>query len=256
MVFLSYSPTSMLILVTNDDGIEARGIQSLVKGLKGLKQCRVVVVAPDREQSTRSHSLTLHRPLRILQKGKDTYAIDGTPTDCVAISCAKILQTLPDLIVSGINRGGNLGDDVHYSGTVSAAMEGGLKGIPSIAISQLGKETFRYETAVKFAVKIVKAVRRNGLPPSVVLNVNVPTNCRSLEFELTKTGKRDYGEVCIERFDLKGRPYYWIGGDKYEFRDIRSSDCNTIVKGKISVTPLLVNVTDENFLKKMRSWKW
>ena len=246
----------MLILVTNDDGVEAKGIQALAKGLKSLKNCRVVVVAPDREQSTRSHSLTLHRPLRILKKGKDLYAIDGTPTDCVAIGCARILESPPDLIVSGINRGANVGDDVHYSGTVSAAMEGGLKGIPAIAISQLSRGKFQYQMAVKFAIKMVKAVRRNSLPPHVVLNVNVPENCKSLDFELTKTGKRDYGEACIERFDLRGRPYYWVGGDKYEFRDIRKSDCNAVVKGKISVTPLRVDMTDESFLKKMRAWKW
>lgn len=247
----------MRILVTNDDGVDADGIKALAKGLKSISSYDVVVVAPSRERSATSHSLTLHRPLRIIKKKKDVYAVDGTPTDSVMIGVSKVLQGhAPDLIVSGINRGGNLGDDVHYSGTVSAAIEGGIMGIPAIAISQLGKDKFSYGMAVKFAQKIVKAVQKNPLPKGVVLNVNVPVNAKTLDFEITKIGKRNYGDIFEERKDPRGKPYYWIGGNQYEFQDIKNSDCNAIVDGKISVTPLKVNMTDYNFLKKMKTWKW
>ena len=243
-------------MVTNDDGVDARGIRALAKGLKELKGCRVVVVAPDHEQSAKSHSLTLHRPLRLIKKSKDTYAVTGTPTDAVMMACHIILKKLPDLVVSGINRGANLGDDVHYSGTVSAAMEGGVMGIPAIAISQLGLEKFNYQMAVKFAQKIVRAATKNALPGGIVLNVNVPQNAQTLDFEITKIGKRDYGEICAERVDPRGRPYYWVGGNQFEFEDIADSDCNAIRAGKIAVTPLRVNPTDKQYLNKMRSWQW
>lgn len=248
--------TDYRILVTNDDGIEAEGIKALAKGLRKLSEIKVIVVAPERERSATSHSLTLHRPLRIIKKDKDDYAVDGTPTDSVMLGSSVVMKKKPDLIVSGINRGGNLGDDVHYSGTVSAAIEGGIMGIPAIAISQLGQAQFDYEMAVKFAQKIVAVVKRNGLPPGIVLNVNVPENCASLDFEICKTGKRNYGEIYEERIDPRGRPYYWIGGNLYEFQNIPESDCNVVQAGKISVTPLKVNITDHNFIDVLKAWKW
>lgn len=246
----------MLILVTNDDGVHAPGIRALAKGLKEIKGARVVVVAPDHEQSAKSHSLTLHRPLRLIKLSKDIYAVTGTPTDAVMMGCHVVLKKTPDLVVSGINRGANLGDDTHYSGTVSAAMEGGIMGIPAIAISQVGLDKFSYKTAVRFAKKIVQAARKNGLPGGIVLNVNVPPQARSLDFLVCKTGKRDYGEICIERIDPRGRPYYWVGGNQFEFEDITGSDCNAIKAKKISVTPLRVNPTDHHYLKKMKAWRW
>lgn len=248
--------TDYRILVTNDDGITAEGIKALAKGLRKLSDVKVTVVAPERERSATSHSLTLHRPLRIIKKDKDDYAVDGTPTDSVMLGSSVVMKKKPDLIVSGINRGGNLGDDVHYSGTVSAAIEGGIMGIPAIAISQLGQVDFDYETAVKFAQKIVAVVKRSALPPGIVLNVNVPENCKSLDFEICKTGKRNYGEIYEERIDPRGRPYYWIGGNLYEFQDIPDSDCNVVQAGKISVTPLKVNITEHNFIDSMKAWKW
>lgn len=244
------------ILVTNDDGITAEGIKALARGLKQLENCEITVVAPTQERSATSHSLTLHRPLRIHKKSKDIFAVDGTPTDCVMLACGKIMTSKPDLIVSGINRGGNLGDDVHYSGTVSAAIEGGIMGIPAIAISQLGKDEFHYQKAVEFAKKLVKTVIKNQLPPGIVLNVNVPEKCETLDFEIVKTGKRNYGDIYEERYDPRGKPYYWIGGNLYEFQDIPESDCNTVSGGKISVTPLQVNLTNRNFLKTMKGWQW
>lgn len=245
----------MLILVTNDDGVYAKGIQALVRALQSEKKYRVVVAAPDGEQSGKSHSLTLHRPLRITKIKKDVYSISGTPTDAVMLGCAEVLKRKPDLLVSGINSGVNVGDDVHYSGTVSAAIEGGLMGIPAIAISQLGRNKFDFTMAMKFAQKIVAKIFKEGLPNGVVLNVNVPEKIKNLKYEITKTGKRNYGEASIECLNPRGRKYYWIGGDLFEFQDIKGSDCNAIVAGKISVTPLKVNITDHHFLKKIKAWK-
>ena len=246
----------MKILITNDDGIDAEGIQALAAGIRKIKSVKVTVVAPEREHSATSHSLTLHRPLRVIKKAKDEFAITGTPTDSVMMGCSVVLKNKPDLIISGINRGANLGDDVHYSGTVSAALEGGIMGIPAIAISQVGREKFNYDTAVRFAQKLVAVVKKNPLPLGIVLNVNVPDGAKTLDYEICKTGKRNYGDVYEERVDPRGRPYYWIGGNLFEFQDIPGSDCNVITSGKISVTPLKVNMTDYNFIDTMKAWKW
>lgn len=246
----------MKILVSNDDGVDAKGIKVLEKALKAMTGVEVMVVAPDRERSATSHSLTLHRPLRIVKRRRNVYAIDGTPTDAVMLGCSVILKCNPDLIISGINAGGNLGDDIHYSGTVSAAIEGGIMGIPAIAISQLGTAKFDYGFAADFAQKLVRAVGKNTLPRGLVLNVNVPAHPKNLDFEITKQGKRDYGDIYIEKKDPRGRPYYWIGGNSYAFQDIPGSDCNAIVAGKISITPLSVNMSDHSFIKEMENWKW
>lgn len=246
----------MKILVTNDDGVEAAGIRALAAGLRKIKGLDVTVVAPERERSATSHSLTLHRPLRIIKKGSADYAVDGTPTDSVMLGCSVVLKGKPDLIVSGVNRGGNLGDDVHYSGTVSAAIEGGIMGIPAIAISQLGRDEFDYDMAVKFAQKLVGVAEKNGLPAGIVLNVNVPENVKNLDFEICKTGKRNYGDIYEERIDPRGRPYYWIGGNLFGFEDIPGSDCDTVLRGKISVTPIHVNLTDYQFIDTMKDWQW
>lgn len=241
--------------MTNDDGVEAKGIKALSRILKEVKGVNVTVVAPDREQSATSHALTLHRPLRVVKKRKDVYAVDGTPTDCVFIGVSAILNFTPDVIFSGINAGGNLGDDIHYSGTVSAAVEGGLMGIPSVALSQMGMNRFNFSVAAQFAKKLLRLIRKHGLPRGVVLNVNVPENARDLDFEVTKTGKRDYGSLSVKKHDPRGRPYYWIGGNRYNFFDIKGSDCNAVLAGKISITPLHVNMTSLVFLNKMKSWK-
>lgn len=244
------------ILVTNDDGIDSEGIQLLAEGLRQLNLYDITVVAPNRERSATSHSLTLHRPLRVVERSPQVFTIDGTPTDCVMLGCSQILKQKPDLIVSGINRGGNLGDDVHYSGTVSAAIEGGIMGIPAIAFSQLGQDIFDFKQAVRFAQKLVPIAIREKLPVGIVLNVNVPENCQTLDYEIVQTGKRDYGDMHEERIDPRGRPYYWIGGNIYGFQDIPDSDCNTIQTGKISITPLFVNMTSHQYIQKMKGWQW
>ena len=244
------------ILVTNDDGVEALGIKALAKALARIKEVKLTVVAPLTEQSAKSHSLTLHRPLRIIQKKKNIFAVDGTPTDCVMIGCSKIFKNPPDMIISGINMGGNVGDDIHYSGTVAAAFEGGLMGIPSVAISQLGAGKFDFTYSSLFIEYLVRKILKHSLPAGIVLNVNVPPHAKSLEFEITKTGKRNYGDIYVEAKDPRGRPYYWIGGNQYSFHNIKGSDGNAIMAGKISVTPLTVYATKDSFIKTMRGWQW
>ncbi len=247
----------MLILVSNDDGVYAEGIQVLAETLK--KIARVVVVAPDREKSAASHSLTLHRPLRIVQVKKNIYGVTGTPADCVNLGVNEILdRKKPNLIVSGVNHGGNLGDDVHYSGTVSAALEGAMMGVPSIAVSLVlrdGKPYFK--PAALFAAKLARKVLKEGLPKGIVLNVNAPNLPQSKlkGYAYCKLGKRNYSDVIVEKLDPRKKKYYWIGGDEIGYENIPGSDCNAILEKKISITPIKVDMTDYPFLEKIRSWK-
>lgn len=246
-----------LILVTNDDGVDSPGIRMLAKAMRKIPNTRVVVVAPDREKSAASHALTIHSPLRITKKARDFYAVDGTPTDSVMLGVHVVLKQTPDLIVSGINKGANLGEDVHYSGTVSAALEGGIMGIPSIAFSVVALDNFNFEAAGLFATKIAKKVLAEGLPKGVVLNVNIPNKHRDKirGHKMTKLGKHNYGDMTTESIDPRGRAYYWIGGDPHKFEAIADSDCEAFSEDKISVTPINVDLTDYAFLKKMNKWK-
>lgn len=245
------------ILISNDDGIRAEGIQVLAQEIRRFAD--VVVVAPDNEQSASSHSLTLHRPLRVYRHSSTEYSVDGTPTDCITLAVHEILKKKPDLIVSGINRGANLGDDVHYSGTVSAAVEGALMGIPSLAVSLVvwGDQKPYFETAAHFARKLVKKVIQEGLPKGLVLNVNVPnvSEKKIKGYAFSRLGKRNYGEVIFEKLDPRGRKYYWIGGDDRTFNDIPGSDGNRIYKKIISITPLQVDLTHYTLLDQMSEWK-
>ncbi len=246
----------MLILISNDDGIYSEGIRVLAERLKNL--AKVVVVAPDREKSAASHSLTLHRPLRIQEIKKNYYAISGTPTDCITLGVYEILKKKPDLIDSGINHGGNLGDDVHYSGTVSAALEGAMMGIPSIALSLVTRDDRpRYEPAAFYGLKVARMVLKHGLPHGVVLNVNIPNlPLKQIKgMAICKLGKRNYGDIIIEKLDPRKKKYYWIGGDESGYEDISGSDCNTILDKKVSITPLQVDMTNYHFLERMRDWK-
>src|SRR5262245_16327664 len=245
----------MLILVSNDDGVYSKGIKILSHELKKIAQ--VVVVGPDREKSAASHSLTLHRPLRVTRVSPKVYSVDGTPTDCITLGIYEILKRKPDLIISGINKGGNLGDDVHYSGTVSAALEGAINGVPSVAISLVARDHSIFAPAAAFAVKIAKKVAKEGLPKGLILNVNVPnlTEGQIKGYAWTKTGKRNYGDIIVEKMDPRGRPYFWIGGDETGFEDIKESDCNAILEGKISISPLKADITDHAHLKKIKGWR-
>jgi 5'-nucleotidase len=244
-----------LILVSNDDGIMAKGLTVLAGSLAALG--RVVVVAPDQQRSAASRSITLHRPLRITKVGRDRYYTDGTPTDCVILAVHEILKEKPDIIVSGINHGPNLGDDVHYSGTVSVACEGGIIGIPSIAVSLVMASGRHFDTAGRFAKRLAALVLKKGLPHGTVLNVNVPDlpETKIPGYKFTKHGKRNYGSDIIEKEDPRKKKYYWIGGDQNAYADIEDSDCNAIRENYISITPLCVDITDVGALKAISGWR-
>jgi 5'-nucleotidase len=243
------------ILLTNDDGISAPGLAALKKAMSALGE--VFVVAPDREQSAVGHALTLHRPLRAIKIGLNIFTVDGTPTDCVNLGIHSLLSFQPDIVVSGINRGANMGDDVTYSGTVSAAMEATLMGIPAIAISLATTgEGEHYNAAAAFAVRLVEKVRRNGLPDDTFLNVNVPDlpSGKLLPPLITNQGKRTYEGTIVDKVDPRGRNYYWIGTVDLKFRDIEGSDYYAVSRGHISITPLHLDLTNHHSLEKLRSW--
>ncbi len=230
-----------LILVSNDDGVHSAGIAALAEALRDLGQ--VVVVAPDRERSAVSHSLTLHRPLRVEEIGPGRYAVDGTPTDCVNLGVNGILPRRPALVVSGINKGANLGDDVTYSGTVSAAMEGTLLGLPAFAVSLLGRGDFRFEVAARFARRLAAWVLERGLPSDTLLNVNIPAPLDGAPirgFALTKV-------------DPRGKKYYWIGGDELAFEDAEGTDFHAVSHGLISVTPIHLDLTNYKSFDALRA---
>ena len=236
----------MIILVCNDDGIRSEGLQALARAVEPLGD--VWVVAPDREQSAVSHSLTLHRPLRVEQEGPQQFAVDGTPTDCVNLAVSGILPGRPGLVVSGINKGANLGDDITYSGTVSAAIEGTLLGIPSLAISLASltsRDGFPFEAAAEFAARLAAQVIARALPANTLLNVNVPAMPRAemTGFRITRQGKRRYGEALIEKVDPRGKKYYWIGGDELGFVDEPGTDFAAVKDGAVSITPIHLDLT-------------
>jgi len=246
----------MLILVTNDDGIRSQGILVLARALKRVGE--VYVVAPDRERTAAGHSLTLHKPLRIEAMGPRMFGVSGTPTDCVNLAVNEILPRQPDLVVSGINRGGNLGDDVTYSGTVSAAMEGTLLGIHSIAMSQLGEDRFHFETAARFAVRLARQVHRRGLPPDTLLNVNVPDlpPRGTKGARVTCLGRRVFdSNNVIKKKDPRGKTYYWIGGNRIAWEDRKDTDQEAIEDGWISVTPVHLDLTNYTALAALRDWE-
>jgi 5'-nucleotidase len=242
-----------VILVSNDDGIRSEGLLALERSL--AKVAQLYTVAPDREQNAMSHALTLHRPLRVQEAGRRRLCVDGTPTDCVKLAVTGLLPVRPDLVVSGINRGPNLGDDVVYSGTVSAAIEGTLLGIPSIAVSLVAFKDFAFEAAADFAASLAERVLERGLPAGTLLNVNVPLGpARELKgWRVTRQGKRHYSETVVERVDPRGKKYYWIGGDDLGFAYEEGTDCVAVHEGYISVTPLRVDMTSYESLDTVRS---
>ena len=219
----------------------------------------VTVVAPDRERSAAGHSLTLTQPLRVEKVGPRVYAVDGTPTDCVNLAVNGILRKRKiDLLVSGINKGGNMGDDITYSGTVSAAMEGTLLGIRSIAVSLVSRNNFRFDVAAEFAAKVARKVLRQGLPKDTLLNVNLPNvplgEIRGVR--ITRQGKRIYGEAVVEKRDPRGRKYFWIGGDSLRREDIPGSDLEAVEHNYISITPIHLDLTNYTSLRTLKRWKW
>lgn len=242
-----------LILVSNDDGIRARGIDALASALTGLGE--VWVVAPDRERSAASHSLTLHRPLRVEEIGERWYAVDGTPTDCVTIAIGNILPRRPDIVVSGINNGPNLGEDTLYSGTVSAAMEGTMLGIPSVAFSHEARIDIDFTAAAAFAVKVTKKILETGLPNDTLLNVNVPKG-EPRGYRFTRLGKRTYTDLIIEKVDPRGKKYYWLGGDMEKWEGGEDSDFHAMQERLISITPLHLDLTNFSSLDEIKDWSF
>jgi 5'-nucleotidase len=243
----------MVILVSNDDGIHSAGLHALEEALMPLGE--VYTVAPDREQSAASHALTLHRPLRIEEVGPRRFIVDGTPTDCVNVAVKGFLPVRPQLVVSGINKGANLGDDVTYSGTVSAAIEGSLLGIASIAISLVTRgPTYHFGPAAEFAATLAAEVIAQGMPSDTLLNINVPDLPREeiKGYLLTRQGKRHYAGQIEARIDPRGRKYYWIGGDDLGFDPAEGTDCVAVHEGYISVTPLHVDLTNYRALQELR----
>lgn len=238
-----------LILVTNDDGITARGIRELADALAPLGE--VWVYAPDRQQSAVGHGVSLHRPLRVTELDAQRYMVDGTPTDCVMLAVRDLLPRRPSLVVSGVNQGANLGDDVTYSGTVAGAYEGMLLGVPAIAVSDVKYRAVHMKTAARVAAGVAKRVLDTSLPEDTMLNVNVP----DVPYEelaglrVTRMGRRDYKDEIVERRDPRGGRYYWIGGSEPSHVAEPGTDFEAIEHGCVSITPLHRDVTNHAALE-------
>jgi 5'-nucleotidase len=249
----------MKILLTNDDGIYSEGIQILKKQLDNIGE--VTVIAPDRERSTISHAMTLRKPLK-MRKVKINgdfwgYSLDGTPADCVIIGILEIMKNEKiDLIVSGINCGPNLGDDIFYSGTVSAAVEGAMRNVPSLAISIAGFEDFKFKSAALFTKEIASNLMKNILPSNLVLNINFP-NIDYEEIkgvEITRHGKRVYQDEVKIIHDPQGTTHYWLGGELPEGNIEPDTDFEAISKNEVSITPLSLDLTNYQMMPKVQDW--
>lgn len=243
-----------LVLLTNDDGIDSPLLLRLASALEERTPCEVLVLAPERQRSAMSQTITLHKPLRVSQRAERRYAISGTPVDCVYIAVTRLAPRPLSLVISGPNDGFNLGTDVFYSGTVGAALEGGLRGVPSLAVS-VGREA---APAVSDAVDLVCGLAQRSiaepLPEGTVLNVNVPANAQG-RVRWTRLGKRYYEDDVQERRDPRNRAYFWIGGGVAGIGEIAGSDCEAVYNQEISVTPLQLNLTCEKLLGESRP-KW
>jgi 5'-nucleotidase len=213
-------------------------------------------VAPEHEQSAASHAISLSRPLRIRQVKPRWYAVDGTPTDCAYLAIHHLMKDdLPTLALSGINHGPNMADDVTYSGTVAAAMEATLLGVPAIAFSLVARRQFDFTHAARFARELTRSALGQALPPRLLLNVNVPSKGEPRGWAVTRLGRHSYGNQVVENTDPRGRRYYWIGGIGYEHEDLPGSDCNAVLDEQlISVTPVLLDLTDLARLEELSRW--
>lgn len=241
-----------LILVTNDDGVYAPGLRYLAEAMRSIG--RPVIVAPERDNSAVSHSLTMDRPLRVKKIEADVYAIDGTPTDCVTIAVSKILGERPALVASGINPGANLGDDISYSGTVSAAIEATMLGFPAFAVSLAASDSFAFDAAAGFAGQVARDILTRGLPRDTLLNVNVPAGAaeaiRGVRF--TRQGRRIYEGAIKETSDPWGRRHYWIGGGTPSWDSGDDTDACAVLAGYVSITPLHLDLTNHEALALLR----
>ena len=241
------------ILITNDDGIHSPGIEALREAVSALGTG--VVIAPDRDNSAVSHALTMNRPLRVIKLAEDTYTVDGTPTDCVAIGLKKILAGPPDLLVSGINAGANIGDDISYSGTVSAAIEGTMYSIPSMAISVTGEPPYDFRSAIKIARCMARKIMRNSLPENTLLNINVPGGSSYGEIRVTRQGRRLWQNSIRETLDRTGTKHYWIGGGTPVPDPEEDTDVHAAVNNHVSITPIQLDLTNHAGIHYLKE-KW
>ncbi len=252
--------TQPKILVTNDDGIESRGLLALKQALEGMGE--VTVVAPDTNQSTVGHLKTLMRPLRVRERtladGSIGYSVDGSPTDAVSLAFLGYFGHGFDLVASGINYGANLGDDITYSGTVSAAMESVINDCPAFAISQEYYEHPDFALASRAAAVVARNILEHGLSPGELLNINVPAvePDEVAGFEVTRLGKRVYQDQLIERKDPRGIAYFWIGGPPPSGLAVPGTDFHAVVNRRIAVTPIHLDLTGRRLLKRLRTWDW
>jgi len=246
----------MLILITNDDGYRSDGIRVLADAAKALGE--VTIVAPVDEASAIGHALTLKRPLRLEPIAEGVFAVDGTPTDCINIAVTQVFKRLPDLVLSGINKGYNLGDDVTYSGTVAGALEGALLGIPSLAVSlRATRGTYDFSYAAQAAVSVAAAILRQPLPPRTFLNINVPKGPPK-GFRVTVQASRNHMTSVAERHDPKGRAYFWIEEGQDDWHPHDRSDYQAVRDGFVSVTPLQPDLTAHDALAAVEAlplWK-
>lgn len=249
----------MRLLCTNDDGILAHGLDCLVRAASRLGE--VTVVAPDREQSATSHSLTLHHPIRPVSRGERRYQVDGTPTDCVMVAVEALMSERPDFVLSGVNHGQNMGEDVLYSGTVAAAMEGVTLGIPSIAISFAGGELRAQPEILTAQIDVISRLLAHltslgNTPRDTLLNVNLPP-LQPDEIKgvrLTRLGRRVYSDSLVRMRDPRGREIFWIGGGSAEWSGAADSDFRAVEEGYISVTPLSLDLTHTRMLAEADTW--
>ncbi len=246
------------ILVTNDDGVYSPGLLALKQALDAVGQ--VTVFAPDRNWSAAGHSKTMHKPLRInrvaLADGSPAYTTNGAPSDCVGLALLGAIPDLPDLVVSGINQGGNLGHDITYSGTVAGAMEAVVGGVPAIAVSLDAREWSDFRAVTAVVARLARLILAHGLPPNLLFNVNAPPiPSEAVQgVAATRLGQRVYRDVLVERLDPKGQPYYWIGGEPPGGVVEDGTDIGAVANGYISITPLSMDMTAYGFMEQLRAW--
>ncbi|MEJ2135717.1 MAG: 5'/3'-nucleotidase SurE [Desulfofustis sp.] len=238
------------ILLTNDDGIHSPGLKALKESLSALG--KIVIVAPDRDNSAIAHALTMHRPLRLTELDEDVYTLDGTPTDCVAVALGKIFERAPDLLVSGINSGPNIGDDITYSGTVSAAIEGTMYAVPSMAVSMAGEPPLDYGKAELLIRQLAQRVIAHGLPASTLMNVNIPAASELRGVKITRQGRRIWKQAVQEVADPRGRMHYWIGGGTPLLDSGKDTDVWALGEGFVTISPIHLDLTNHEGISYFR----
>ena len=238
------------ILITNDDGIHSPGLMALKESLAPLG--KIVVVAPDRDNSAIAHALTMNRPLRLIKLDEDVYTLDGTPTDCVSIALGKILERAPDLLVSGINNGPNIGDDITYSGTVSAAIEGTMYAVSSMAVSMAGEQPLDFTKADALIRELGRRVIEHGLPANTLMNVNIPAENTLRGVRITRQGRRIWKQAVQEVRDPRGRIHYWIGGGTPLLDSGKDTDVRAVGEGFVSISPIHLDLTNHEGISYFR----